>query len=116
MTHKTPDDDLSPFFDAGRDLGLPDALRARILVDAESHIPRPAPAPGWRVRLRDWASGWAMPSVAGGVGATLAGLYLGMVMPVSLYDAPVWMDSALGVFDTVTAPIIGVRDPLELGF
>lgn len=56
-----------------------------------------------------------MPSLAGGLGATLAGLYLGLVMPLSVYDAPVWMDGALGVLDSVTAPIIGVGDPLELG-
>lgn len=116
MTRKTSEEDLSLFLDAGRDVELPDALRACILADAEAHRPRPASAPRWRVRLREWAGGWAMPSVAGGVGATLAGLYLGMVMPLSFYDAPVWMDTALGVFETVTAPIVGVRDPLELGF
>lgn len=116
MTRKTSDDDLALFFEASQSVDLPDALRARILADAKAHMPRPAAVPGWRARVKDWASGWAMPSVAGGVGATLAGLYLGLVMPLSLYDAPVWMDGALGVFEQVTAPIVGLRDPLEMGF
>lgn len=115
MTQKIPDDDLSLFLEAGKQQELPDTLRTRILTDAEKCLPKPT-ASGWRIALRDWARGWAMPSVAGGVGATLAGLYLGLVMPLSMYDAPVWMDSALGVFETVTAPIVGVQDPLELGF
>jgi len=37
-------------------------------------------------------------------------------MPLSVYDAPVWMDGALGVFEQVTAPLVGVDDPLEMGF
>jgi len=37
-------------------------------------------------------------------------------MPVSVYDAPVWMDGALGVFEQVAAPLVGVGDPLEMGF
>ena len=115
MTRKTPDDDLALFFKAGQSVDLPDDLRARILTDAAASIAQPA-APSWRARMKAWAGGWAMPSVAGGVGATLAGVYLGLVMPVSLYDAPVWMDGALGVFEQVTAPIVGVRDPLEMGF
>jgi hypothetical protein len=114
MNRKTSDDELELFFEAGQKMDLPDALRARILADAASAT-APA-APNWRARLKTWTSGWAMPSVAGGVGATLAGLYLGLVMPVSIYDAPVWMDGALGVFEQVAAPIVGVRDPLELGF
>lgn len=113
MTKKTSDDDLSPFFAAGQAAPLSDGLRARILADAQASLPRPIPA--WPVRLRDWAGGWAVPSVAGGVGATLAGVYLGLVMPLSVYDAPVWMDGALGVLEAVTAPIVGVGDPLELG-
>lgn len=120
MTQKMSDDDLSLFFAAAREDDLPPALRARIIADAEASLPRPKVAPGLAHRLRSWASGWmqgwALPSVAGGVGATLAGLYLGLVMPLSLYDAPVWMDGALGVFDAVTAPMVGVADPLELGF
>ena len=114
MTRKTSDDDLALFFEAGQSLELPDALRARIMADATS-VATPA-APGWRARLKAWAGGWAMPSVAGGVGATLAGVYLGLVMPVSVYDAPAWMDGALGVFETVAAPLVGVGDPLEMGF
>lgn len=114
MTQKTPDDDLALFFEAGQSLDLPDSLRARILADAAS-VAAPA-ASGWRTWLRTWTGGWTMPSVAGGVGATLAGLYLGLVMPVSFYDAPVWMDGALGVFEQVTAPLVGVGDPLEMGF
>jgi len=115
MTRKTSDDDLALFFEAGRSADLPDALRARILADAEAQL---ASAAGrtWRAKLLAWAQGWAMPSVAGGVGATLAGLYLGLVMPLSVYDAPVWMDGALGVFEQVTAPLVGVDDPLEMGF
>lgn len=115
MTRKTSEDDLALFFEAGQSADLPNALRARILTDAAASIARPT-APSWRQWLKAWAGGWAMPSVAGGVGATLAGVYLGLVMPVSLYDAPVWMDGALGVFEQVTTPIIGLRDPLEMGF
>ncbi|NBB98384.1 MAG: hypothetical protein GVY34_09485, partial [Alphaproteobacteria bacterium] len=111
---KTSDDDLALFFEAGQSVDLPDPLRARIMADA-AQVAAPA-APNWRARLKTWTRGWAMPTFAGGVGATLAGLYLGLVMPVSVYDAPVWMDGALGVFDQVTAPIVGVRDPLEMGF
>lgn len=114
MTKKISDDDLSLFFEAGQAAPLSDALRARILADAEASLPRPAPR--WPARLRDWAGGWAMPSLAGGLGATLAGLYLGLVMPLSVYDAPVWMDGALGVFEQVAAPVVGLGDPLELGF
>lgn len=116
MTPKTSDHDLALFFAAGQDRDLPDALRARIMGDAESALPKTTSAPSWGGKLKSWASGWAMPSVAGGFGATLAGLYLGLVMPLALYDAPVWMDGALGVLDQVTAPIVGVRDPLEMGF
>lgn len=117
MTPKTSDDDLAPFFEAGQSVELPGALRARILADADvaargaNFAPRP-----WRDGLMGWTRGWTMPSVAGGVGATLAGLYLGLVMPLAMYDVPIWMDGALGVFDQVTAPIVGVRDPLEMGF
>lgn len=116
MTKTTPDDDLALFFEAGQAVELPDALRARILTDAEAALPRSAPEPRLRQRLVTWMSGWTMPSVAGGVGATLAGLYMGMVMPLSLYDAPVWMDGALGVFEQVTTPLVGLGDPLEMGF
>lgn len=114
MTRKISDDDLSLFFEAGQSVDLPDTLRDRILADAARGA-APA-APGWHARLKVWAGGWAMPSVAGGVGATLAGLYLGLVMPLAVYDAPVWMDGALGVFEQVAAPIVGMGDPLELGF
>lgn len=116
MTQKTPDDDLSLFFVAGQKSDLPDALRARILADAASTLPKATPAPSWGFRFKAWMTGWAMPSVAGGVGATLAGLYLGMAMPLSLYDAPVWMDGALSVFEEVATPLVGLGDPLEMGF
>lgn len=114
MTQKTSDDELALFFEAGQAVDLPDTLRARIMADAAT-VAAPA-APGWRARLKAWAGSWAMPTFAGGVGATLAGVYLGMVMPLSLYDAPVWMDGALDVFEQVTTPIVGLRDPLEMGF
>ncbi|MCC1481003.1 hypothetical protein [Roseibaca sp. Y0-43] len=114
MTRTTSDDDLDLFFAAGQDSDLPDALRARILADAASALPKPAP--GWGARIKAWTAGWAMPSVAGGLGAALAGVYIGMVMPLSLYDVPVWMDGALSVFDQVTTPLLGVGDPLEMGF
>ncbi|WFE74597.1 hypothetical protein [Roseinatronobacter sp. S2] len=65
-----------------------------------------------------WLSGWAAPSLAGGLTAAAAGFWFGVVapMPVAALDAPLWLQDALGYFDAISTPIVGLDDPLLWGF
>jgi len=98
-------------------------LRARIVAQAFASAPEitlaPRPADTGMARLRRWFSGWAMPwlaggSLAGGALATLAGVWIGASVPLSVaaIDMPLWLDAPLGVIDRVTVHLIGVNDPL----
>jgi hypothetical protein len=87
-----PDDDaLAPFLAAARDREppLPDALLARVLVDAERLQPRsPLPAarrparPGWRALLMAVAGGRG--ALAGMAAAGLAGVWIGFAQPMDI--------------------------------
>ena len=119
---KTPGHDpLDDFFAAARATApaLGDDLRARILADADAVLttaraPAPAPRPSLWARVGGWVSG----SVAGGLTAAAAGFWFGVAtpLPVAALDLPVWVDGALGVFDTVTGPLLGVDDAYLAGF
>ncbi len=116
------DDPLGVFFDAARAdaPGLSPALRGRILDDAAAAAPEPVasarPAPPGR--LRGWISGWAASFVAGGAMAAMAGLWVGIVMPLPVValDVPLWMHEAFSYLDAVALPLIGLDDPLVTGF
>ncbi len=87
-------DPLEPLFEAARAKApQPSAeLMARILVDAQAHLPAPAPVAavqsvppvrrGWLAGLLAAIGGW--PSVAGMATATVAGLWLGFAQPEAL--------------------------------
>lgn len=80
---------------------------------------RPVPQnPTLRQRVGMWLSGWAAPSLAGGLTAAAAGFWFGVVapMPVAALDAPLWLQDALGYFDAISTPIVGLDDPLLWGF
>ncbi|MDD7969577.1 hypothetical protein [Roseinatronobacter alkalisoli] len=122
--HDTGRDPLDAFFAAARDQapGLSPDLRARILTDAANTLEdmnRPAqPRPAFPGRLRGWFSGWAAPSLAGGLAAAAAGFWFGIAapMPVSALDAPLWLHDALTYLDAISTPLVGLDDPLLLGF
>lgn len=109
-------DPLAAFLDAARAEApeLSPELRARIIAQAR---PAPVAVPGAPGRLRGWFSGWALSGLAGGVTAGLAGLWVGLVlpMPVVALDAPLWMQEALSYVDMITIPLIGLDDPLLMG-
>lgn len=115
---ETPDP-LAEFFAAARAEApaLSDDLRAQIVASA---LPAPTPvAPrDMGARLRGWVTGWALPGLAGGVAAGLAGVWIGLVMPVPVLalDLPIWMHEALSYVDMIALPLIGLDDPLLMGF
>lgn len=118
----TGPDPLDLFFDAARDeaTAVSPQLRARILADASSvqaSANRPQHASPWQ-RLRIWFGGWTAPSLAGGLTAAAAGFWFGVAapMPVAALDAPVWLQDTLVYLDAISTPIIGLDDPLLLGF
>lgn len=118
----TGPDPLDLFFDAARDeaTAVSPQLRARILADASSvqaSANRPQHASLWQ-RLRVWFGGWTAPSLAGGLTAAAAGFWFGVAapMPVAALDAPVWLQDTLVYLDAISTPIIGLDDPLLLGF
>ncbi len=99
MTTDRKGDPLEPLFEAARaEAPQPSAeLMARILADAQAHLPTPTPAPvaamrpvravqpvrrGWLAGLLAALGGW--PSVAGMATATVAGLWLGFAQPEAL--------------------------------
>lgn len=115
---------LDVFFDAARAQApeLSQDLRARILADADSAVSAasaPVPQnPTLRQRVGVWLNGWAAPSLAGGLTAAVAGFWFGVVtpMPVAALDAPLWLQDALGYFDAISTPLVGLDDPLLWGF
>jgi predicted lipid-binding transport protein (Tim44 family) len=90
------------------------SLRAQIVEQALAPAaPAPRAKPSLRV-LRRWFSGWAMPGLAGGALATLAGVWIGasVTLPLAALDMPIWLDAPLGVIESVAIHLIGVDDPL----
>ncbi|MGP9790356.1 hypothetical protein [Roseinatronobacter sp. NSM] len=122
-THKNhATDPLDMFFDAARadPPAVSPQLRARILADAsrvQAGACRPHRASPWQ-RLRMWFGGWTAPSLAGGLTAAAAGFWFGVAapMPVAALDAPVWLQDTLSYLDVISTPIVGLDDPLLLGF
>ncbi len=114
--------DLEEFLTAARDAapGLGAGLRHRILSDAVAQqrhaTPLPVAAgralPAW---LSGLLSGWALPGAAGGAMAALGGFWIGLAAPLPV-DAPLWMQDALIYLDIVTLPLVGVMDPLAMGY
>lgn len=92
--HSVADDaGLDALFAAARaaEAPVPDRLLARVLADADAHMPRPMPvsaptraaAPrGWLAGLLDMLGGRG--AVAGLAAAGLAGVWIGFVQPVDL--------------------------------
>lgn len=117
---ETPDP-LDDFFAAARQDApeLSADLRARILSGATPQPAQPDSQPrSIAQRLRGWLSGWALPGLAGGVTAGLAGLWIGLMVPVPVValDLPLWMHEALSYVDMIALPLIGLDDPLLMGF
>lgn len=90
-------------------------LRARILTDARVTSVALQARPRWKVWLSALNGNWAAPGAAGGVTATLAGFWIGVAAPLPM-DAPLWMYGALEYLDVVAVPLLGVVDPLAMGF
>lgn len=110
-------DPLAAFFDAARAEApaVSPGLRRRILEDAVAasrKTTRSRPTLSGR-----WFAGWALPGLAGGVSAGLAGLWLGFFTPLPLMalDVPEWMHEALLHVDAIALPLIWPDDPLLLG-
>ena len=87
--HSVADDaGLDALFAAARaaEAPVPDRLLARVLADADAHMPRPAPvaAPARPAASRGWLAG--VLDMLGGRGAVagLAGVWIGFVQPVDL--------------------------------
>jgi hypothetical protein len=115
-----PDADLDALFAQARSNApaMPDDLRARILADAETVL-APLAVPRQRFSVWRLLGGWLPPSLAGGLTAAATGFWFGVMatpMPVAALDVPVWVDGALGYFDTVTLPLVGLDDPYLAGF
>ena len=110
--------------------GADDAL-AQAFADARNHAPQlrstlrgqiveqalaaSVPAPrAMRPNWHRWFSGWAMPGLAGGALATLAGVWIGASVPIPMaaFDMPLWLDTPLGIIENVAIHLIGVDDPL----
>lgn len=124
MTTTTDRDTPDPLLDAlfaevrATPPTLPDDLRARILADADAVLV-PVAAPRPRFSLRAFLTGWVPSSLAGGLTAAAAGFWIGVMatpVPVAALDIPVWVDGALGYFDTVTLPLFGMDDPYLAGY
>ena len=90
-------------------------LRARIVADVlAAPVAKRRPSATW---LRRLVAGWAMPGLAGGAVAALAGFWIGvsLPMPVVALDLPLWLDSPLRFIDFALPPS-GLDDPLWLEF
>ena len=89
-------------------------LRARIVAEAlVAPSPVRLPVSGGR-RLQRWFAGWAMPGLAAGAVAALAGFWIGvsLPMPVVALDLPPWLDAPLSYIDLLALPVSGLDDPL----
>ena len=92
--HSVADDaGLDALFAAARaaEAPVPGHLLARVLADADAHMPRPAPvaAPARPAASRGWLAGvldmlGGRGAVAGLAAAGLAGVWIGFVQPVDL--------------------------------
>ena len=76
--------------------------------------PTPARANRWRGLISVWSASLA----ASGAMAAMAGLWVGIVMPLPVValELPVWMHEAFSFLDAVALPLIGLDDPLTIGF
>jgi hypothetical protein len=118
MIDPDPDADLDSFLHAARATApdLPDALRARILADADAQLAHRPARSGWT--LRRALGGWLPPSLAGGVTAALGGFWIGAAssLPVAALDVPLWLDQTLIYIDLVTVPLLDVTGLNLTGF
>ncbi|TVP72896.1 MAG: hypothetical protein EA339_05380 [Rhodobacteraceae bacterium] len=112
-------DPLALFFDAARANApvLSATAKARILTDAaqaQTLPARPARTRGWRGLVSVWGAALA----ASGAMAAMAGLWVGIIMPLPVValELPVWMHDAFSYLDAVALPLIGLDDPLTIGF
>ena len=95
--------------------GLRADLRARILADAQATQVAVQARPRWKGWFSGLTGHWALPGAAGGVTATVAGFWLGVSAPLPM-ESPLWMYAALEYLDVVAVPLLGVVDPLAMGF